>query len=60
MKTESDDDELHEGGIVWHPCPDCEEGYSHHECGDDTCACLDPQPNRVCSTCEGSEGWYHE
>ena len=29
------------------------EGYSGHECGEDTCACLEPEPNVICETCEG-------
>jgi hypothetical protein len=33
------------------------EGYSHHECGEDTCCCLNPYDNVVCDICEGKGGW---
>jgi len=41
---------------------DCEtcggEGYDGHECGEDTCACGDPdEPNVPCSICLGAGGW---
>ena len=29
------------------------EGYSHHDCGEDTCCCLDNSPNVVCGECKG-------
>ena len=35
-------------------CWDCGgEGYSGHDCLDDTCACLEPEPNVICETCDG-------
>jgi len=34
-------------------CPDCEEGYSYHDCGDDTCCCINPKFNVTCYTCNG-------
>ena len=43
--------------LEWADC-DCEEGYSHHDCGDDTCCCLNPEPNVVCNICLGDGGWY--
>lgn len=45
--------------VDWEDCWDCGgEGYSYHDCGEDTCCCLDPQPNVVCDTCNGETGWY--
>jgi len=41
----------------WVDCYNCEEGASHHECGEDTCVCLDPQPNVKCNVCNGTGGW---
>lgn len=28
-------------------------GFSHHDCGEDCCACIDPEPNVMCDVCEG-------
>lgn len=42
----------------WQECPDCEEGFSHHDCGEDTCCCKNPKPNVVCDTCNGEDGWW--
>lgn len=36
----------------------CGEGFSHHDCGDDTCCCLDPSDNVTCDICKG-KGGYH-
>ena len=40
-------------------CNSCEDGFSEldHDCGDDTCCCLNPRPGR-CSDCEG-RGWHN-
>lgn len=50
------------------PCPNCkhghthrsecgcEDGYSHHNCGEDCCMCLYPDPNIVCDDCQGRGG----
>lgn len=32
---------------------DCDEGLSHHDCGDDCCVCSDPEPNVRCDLCHG-------
>lgn len=32
----------------------CYDGYSHHDCGEDCCCCLDPEPNVVCDECDGN------
>ena len=44
--------------VLWVDCENCEDGYSHHDCGEDTCCCLDPLPNVVCDWCDGKGGWY--
>lgn len=38
-------------------CYNCEDGYSHHDCGEDCCACVSPEPNQACDICEGHGGW---
>jgi hypothetical protein len=38
-------------------CWNCEDGYSHHNCGDDCCCCAFPEPNVVCDICDGDGGW---
>jgi hypothetical protein len=39
-------------------CWDCGgEGYSGHDCGEDSCCCLYPEDNMVCDTCDG-KGYY--
>ena len=36
-------------------CPYCGgEGFSYHDCGEDTCACRDPLPNVRCNECRGT------
>lgn len=35
-------------------CWDCGgEGVTHHDCGEDTCHCLNPEDNVTCETCGG-------
>ena len=42
----------------WVVCPSCGgEGVLGHECGDDCCACADPEDNLTCDTCNGEGGW---
>lgn len=42
----------------WVECWDCGgDGVCDHDCGDDTCCCLHPEPNVACSTCRGRGGW---
>lgn len=31
----------------------CEGGYRGHDCGEDCCACRDPEPNVRCDACDG-------
>lgn len=43
----------------WTDCWNCGgEGVTHHDCGEDTCACLNPEPNVTCEVCNGKGGWY--
>lgn len=47
-------------GLVgdWIDCWNCGgEGYSHHDCGEDCCACLEPEDNVRCDICHGKGGW---
>lgn len=45
--------------VEWEDCWDCGgEGFTHHDCGEDTCCCLEPENNVGCDTCNGSNGWY--
>lgn len=43
---------------TWVECEQCDEGFTHHDCGEDCCACLDPEDNVVCDICLGSCGRY--
>ena len=43
----------------WIECLKCDsQGYTHHECGDDTCACKYPSNNIVCDICDEKTGWW--
>lgn len=44
--------------LEWMECYNCNEGFTHHDCGEDVCACLDPEDDVVCDICEGECGWY--
>jgi hypothetical protein len=47
------------GHKQWVDCYNCGgEGYSDHDCGEDCCCCLDPEPNVECDICEGDGGWW--
>jgi len=37
-------------------CWNCVDGFSHHDCGEDTCCCLNPEYNVRCDICDG-KGW---
>lgn len=50
------------GEKEWIECWNCDMesgswGFSHHECGEDCCMCLDPEPNVRCDVCSGKGGW---
>jgi hypothetical protein len=41
-------------------CQDCDGEGGHHDCGEDTCCCLDKEEITVdCETCKG-QGGYRE
>jgi len=44
--------------MFWQECENCEDGYSSHDCGEDTCCCADPIDNVVCDICRGACGWW--
>jgi hypothetical protein len=51
--------EKHATEKMWATCWDCGgEGFTHHDCGDDTCVCLWPEDNMPCGTC-GTKGGYY-
>ena len=42
----------------WTECWQCGgEGVTHHDCGEDTCCCLNPEDNVRCDICYGKGGW---
>ena len=53
----SDDDK----GKIRVSCYNCEDGLTgDHDCGEDCCACLDPEPNVLCDVCDGKGYWFVE
>lgn len=44
--------------LSWRDCWNCDEGFSHHDCGEDCCCCLYPEDNVECDICEGEGGWW--
>jgi hypothetical protein len=44
-------------GKEWRDCWNCEDGFTDHDCGEDCCCCLNPEPNVRCDICEGKGGW---
>jgi hypothetical protein len=45
----------------WTECYNCGgSGFSHHDCGEDTCYCLDQEDNVTCDVCMGLGGWQSE
>lgn len=47
--------------VTWVQCEQCDPdypGFSHHDCGEDCCCCLDPVPNVPCDVCDGKGGWW--
>jgi hypothetical protein len=43
----------------WIDCESCGgTGMTgEHDCGEDTCCCLNPEENVICDICEGAGGW---
>lgn len=49
VKTQFDNDDCY-----YEDCDDCGgTGYVGHDCGEDTCCCLNPEDNILCDTCGG-------
>lgn len=47
-----------EGELEWVECSECGgDGMGDHDCGEDCCACLFPEPNVRCEMCAGVGGW---
>lgn len=46
------------GSLSRERCDQCEDGMSYHDCGEDCCACLYPEPNVKCDQCGGAGGWW--
>ena len=45
--------------MEWLECNQCEgNGYSGHDCGEDTCVCRNPQDNLLCESCQAEGGQY--
>lgn len=41
--------------IVFEDCPNCGGvGFTGHDCGEDSCCCLDPEENLACEICRGT------
>lgn len=56
--TEYYEDNEQDDGTTWRVCWDCQgERFVDHDCGEDCCVCLDPEPNVLCDTCMGEGGW---
>lgn len=50
-----DDEEMDE----WEGCWACDGEGGYHDCGEDSCCCLDPdEANVLCRECGGSGGWF--
>ena len=35
-------------------CGNCDDGFTGHDCGEDSCCCADPCNNVVCDICHGA------
>lgn len=60
MKDFRDRDHVGEPGYnawLWEDCEHCLDGFVGHDCGEDTCCCLNPQDNILCQVCDGEGGW---
>lgn len=43
--------------LEWECCYQCDGiGIYGHDCGEDCCACLDPEDNERCDECNGAGG----
>jgi hypothetical protein len=40
--------------LAFEECQNCGgEGYTSHDCGEDSCCCADPEDNVLCDVCKG-------
>lgn len=46
------------GSTDWIDCDQCTDGLTHHDCGEDSCACLHPVNNVLCDVCRGAGSRY--
>lgn len=50
----SDNNDTVEHWETTETCTNCGgSGFSGHDCGEDTCCCLEPEEDLLCSVCEG-------
>ena len=57
-KSETEEPSPFDYETEWTTCWDCGgSGYTHHNCGEDSCCCLYPEDNVTCDTCNGEGGW---
>jgi hypothetical protein len=47
------------GEAEWLRCANCDDGLSYHDCGEDCCCCVEPEPNVRCDWCSGTGGSWH-
>lgn len=46
------------GPMHWEECwTGCNDG-GYHDCGDDSCCCLEPEDDMVCDECHGNGGYW--
>ncbi len=46
--------------LAWECCYQCDGSSVYgHDCGEDCCACLEPEENEPCDECSGIGGWYY-
>lgn len=48
---------VEEHNADWQECWNCSDGFTGHDCGEDCCACLEPEDNVICDICDGDGGW---
>lgn len=45
--------------MEWIECEKCGgEGVVGHDCGEDSCCCIDPEDNVPCDICNLAGGWH--
>lgn len=58
-RAECADCSLDGDDLEWIECDVCDGDGEVHDCGEDTCSCLDPTEQDVweCTECDGHGGW---